>query len=308
MYCIKHKPKDFIVEEVSTIKPKEAGKFLYFKLKKKNYGTLDAIKKLVSSWNVPVKNIAYAGLKDRRAITTQVCSVKGVSGEKIQQTSLENIECTVLGFGDEPVHVGDLEGNNFTIVLRKLEKVPEIKARFRNLFGKQRFSENNAEIGRAIVRKNFELAVKLALAQDERFKEKMQPYIEKKNWVAALKCVPFKLLRLYVHAYQSWLWNEAAKRTEKDELPLVGFGTQEVDEHAQELLEREGITPRDFIIKELPDISAEGDVRGVWQEAQNLTISKPELDDEHEGKKKIILSFFLQKGSYATEFVAWQFR
>lgn len=302
MYVIKHVPEDFVVKEVSTVRLKEDGKFLYFRLWKKDCTTLFALERIARALRVPAKALSCAGYKDRRAVTEQVCSVRGVSREKLERLSFGNIVITVLGRGDEPVHVGGLEGNEFRIMVRNVDKLPEEKPMFRNLFGGQRFGGNNVEVGRALVRRDFEKAAKLIAGQHQRIGEGMGKYLEEKNWVSALRAVPLKLLSLYVHAYQSWLWNKAALKTKKDVLPVVGFGTEELDEGTGEILEEEGVSPSDFVIRELPELSAEGAERQVWVEAKGLAMAVEE-DEFFPGKKKVVLSFFLPKGCYATEFV-----
>ena len=111
-----------------------------------------------------------------------------------------------------------------------------------------------------------------------------------------MKRIPSKILKIYVHAYQSKLWNELAEKTEKEELPLIGFGTPELNKEIKDILKKEEISPRDFIIREIPEISSEGDKRKVFAEAKDLKIKK--IDE-----KTYEFEFVLPKGSYATEFI-----
>jgi tRNA(Glu) U13 pseudouridine synthase TruD len=57
------------------------------------------------------------------------------------------------------------------------------------------------------------------------------------------------------------------------------------------------------VIKEFPELSSEGTERDVFAEAQKLSIGELEGDELNPGRKKVKLSFVLQPGSYATEFV-----
>ena len=297
MYVIKHIPEDFIVEEVSTIKPKESGPFVYFKLWKKDVSTLDALHYIAHDLHIPAKDIACAGNKDKIAITEQVCSAR-TTKERIERLSYQKMKLTFLGYGDEPVHLGDLEGNKFKIVVRNIEKLPQISPKFRNLYGEQRFSTKNIEIGRYIVKREFEKAA-LLIAKLHTY-DKIKPHLNQHDWVGALRCLPRKLLLLYVHAYQSYLWNKAAMLSNDEILPIVGFGTEVKDEITKKILAEENLKPSDFIIRELPEISAEGSERAVWAEAKDLKICSLEEDEE---KKKVTLEFFLPKGSYATVFI-----
>ncbi|MBW2969652.1 tRNA pseudouridine(13) synthase TruD [Candidatus Woesearchaeota archaeon] len=299
MYTIKQEPEDFQVTEKSTVRTKSSGKYIYFRLWKKDLTTMEALKRLATAWRVPAGALSYAGNKDRKAITEQTCGAYGITKEKLENTQLQDIKLTFLGYGDEPVHLGQLEGNQFRITVRNAEK-KEIKRKFRNLFGEQRFSTNNAEIGKHIVKREFEQAVKKIVESNPQAAAKIRTHTDKKDWIGALRCIPRKLLLLYIHAYQSQLWNKAAMRTDKEELPIIGFGTEEIDETTQKILNEEKLKLSDFIIRELPEASTEGATRKVWAEAKQLKIT------EEDGK--IILEFFLPKGSYATEFIRQAFQ
>ncbi|PIN76315.1 hypothetical protein COV18_00175 [Candidatus Woesearchaeota archaeon CG10_big_fil_rev_8_21_14_0_10_37_12] len=306
MYIIKHVPEDFIVTELSTISPKEQGKYLYFKLWKKDYTTPEALRKIANALHVSEKKFAYAGLKDRRSVTEQVCSVFGASKQKIDSITVESIKISVFGFGDDPVHVGDLKGNKFTVVVRNLENIPEINSKFKNLFGEQRFSKNNAEVGKALVKRDFKKAIELIRVTDEQLINSVELFVQKGEFLTALRKLPRKRLLLYIHAYQSKLWNETAELSKEDLLPIVGFGSEVQDNATKKILEREQLTPRNFIINEFPELSVEGDVRKVWVEAKDVQLTV--ADDEcFPGKKKATLHFFLPKGSYATEFIRQNF-
>ena len=306
MYRIKELPEDFIVKEISTIKPSEKGKYTYFLLKKKNYNTIRAIEHIANALHVNPKKIGFAGNKDKIAITEQVCSLQGIDKERLEKIKLKDIEIKHLGKGNEPISLGDLEGNEFEITARNIDKKPRAKKKFINYFGEQRFSKINVPIGKAIVQKAFEKAVKLMLSNKGPEEIKIRDYNQNNptNYVGALKTLPIKILKIYVHAYQSWIWNKVVEKIEKKgELPLVGFGTIIDNSTLADFLAEEGIKPRDFIIKEIPELSSEGDIRKIMVEAKDLKIGKPEEDELNTGQKKVKINFKLPKGSYATEFL-----
>jgi tRNA pseudouridine13 synthase len=68
-------------------------------------------------------------------------------------------------------------------------------------------------------------------------------------------------------------------------------------------LKREGVTTRDFDIKEFPELSSEGTTRDIYAEASAFTMSALHNDELNAGRKKVTLTFTLPPGSYATEFV-----
>lgn len=292
MYKIKQKPEDFVVNEITNVRPLKQGNFLLFRLKKKNYTTNKAVETIAKKLHIPPKFIGYAGNKDKKAITTQLVSIKGRNREGIENLKLKDISLIFEGYLDKPISLGDLKGNEFVIRVITNKK-PRKAKKILNLFGEQRFGTNNKEVGKAIVKKDFKKAVKL-LGLD----------VKENDFVGALRTIPKKILRLYIHAYQSYLWNEMAKDNETakyskgKKLPIIGFAT-EPDEKINRILKKEGITTRDFIIRQIPELSSEGTERELYTEIKDLVIRKE--------KDSYILRFRLKKGSYATVVVDFLF-
>jgi tRNA pseudouridine13 synthase len=306
---LKQVPEDFIVRETTSITPQKEGEYTYFVLKKRDYTTLKALQVLSQALRTPLSWFGCAGNKDKVAVTEQVCSVATIPPESLLSLSLNDIELKPLGKGNKPVSLGDLKCNEFEIIVRDIDKLPEQKTKFINFFGEQRFSTHNSAIGKAIVKRDFKQAVALILVtKSEASFDVLKTLTEQpKNYLGALKNLPLKLLKLYVHAFQSSIWNELAKKHtethhENTKLAIVGFGTVP-DRELDEVLKREGVTTRDFVIKEFPEMSSEGTERNVFAEASDLKIGELEDDEMNAGKKKAKLSFKLPPGSYATEFV-----
>lgn len=287
MYKLKEKPEDFMVIEKSNVEIKDSGRYTYFLLKKKNYNTTRALSQIAKALHVPLKNFSFAGNKDKIAVTEQLCSVKDVSPDKINKIVLTDIEIKSIGKGDEPISLGDLEGNNFELIIYS-DKEPIKLDRFVNFFGKQRFGINNVEIGREIIKKDF---------------KKLNELLDCDNSIDYLSSENKKVSRIYVHAYQSYIWNKSIKKLigkDIEEVPIVGFGTEfnndEVKEVVKSIMKEENITKRDFIIRQLPQLSSEGDMRKVYCDVKNLEIEKVE-------ENKYSIKFFLPKGCYATVFI-----
>jgi tRNA pseudouridine13 synthase len=306
---LKQTPDDFVVNEITAVVPQKEGEYTYFLLRKRNYTTLRALEQLATALRTPAKWFGCAGNKDKLAVTSQVCSVASVSPESLSALVLKDITLEPFGKGDRPVSLGNLKGNAFEIVVRDIDALPAQKTRFVNLFGEQRFSTHNAAIGKAIVKRDFKAAVALILTSKSDAAEKVHKILaaEPKNYLTALKQLPKKLLKLYIHAFQSLLWNELAleyakKHQENAKLPIVGFGTVP-DALLEQVLKREGVTTRDFVIKEFPELSSEGTTRDIYAEASAFTMSALHNDELNAGRKKVTLTFTLPPGSYATEFV-----
>lgn len=315
MYAIKQIPEDFIVKEHLQLK-QGLGAFAYYLLKKRNYTTAKAIQMIARELNINEKYINYAGNKDRRAVTEQYISInrgpqKNVEGNEISLTYISN--------GSERINLGSLDENEFTITVRNLteedittchknRKILKIP----NYFDEQRFgtNKNNHIIGKHIIKKEFKEACSLV--------EETNEYLQNhpNDYVGALKSINRRILRLYVHAYQSYLWNTTIERLLKtnikvDQVPLIGFDCNCKDEKVQQIidsiLQEEKIDARDFIIREIPEISSEGGSRTLFTEVNDFKLIKKAKDELNENKQKIILNFKLQKGCYATNVIKYLF-
>ncbi len=216
MYKIKQIPEDFVVKEVNNIKLKENGNYSYFILKKKNYTTEKAVSTIAHYLEINRKNIGYAGSKDKNAITEQMISIQGFN--KTKGIKLKDIELIYKGKGDERISLGDLNGNEFIITVRNLNK-ENIKINSKtisipNYFDEQRFSKNNYLVGKSILKKDFKKAVDLILKDSSEktsgFEEDVNKHISRSpnDFIGAIKKIPKKIRMMYVHAFQSLIFNK----------------------------------------------------------------------------------------------------
>lgn len=319
MYNIKQIAEDFRVDEISNVEA-SSGKYCYFWLEKKNYTTFDALKKVGEA--LYVRRFGFAGSKDKKAITRQLCSGE-IKKETLEKLRLKDIEVKFFGYGDKPISLGDLKGNAFEIVVRNLERIeiPD-KIKVVNYFDEQRFSKTNVKVGRAIVKGDLKSAVELIAQGSGDYNLDVESYSKENptDFVGAMGRIPKKILSIFVHSYQSWLWNEIAARYVKHgkkvdyslgkfifaevpnvKIPIIGFGTEfssDVKDIALDLMEKEGIGLRDFIIRKIPELSAEGVERDL---IVDVDVKHEASEDElNAGMRKVKLSFTLPKGSYAT--------
>ena len=276
---IKETLGDFIVNEVIDLELGE-GSYNYYLVKKKKRNTMDIVKFLEGRLST---KIGFAGLKDKHAVTSQHISVYQ---RKIFH-DMEGVEFEFIGSGKKRINLGDHKGNEFVIVIRDLDKELKPVNSVLNLFGLQRFSENNVDVGRALVKKDFANACEL-----------LELKVKGKDYVGSLRKFGLKKLKFLIHAYQSFLWNKMAKKVKNGQLELVGFLTK--DPRYDKLLKTEGIVPKDFIIRQIPELSVEGAQREVVIEVRRFKTLEFEDDELNLGKKKQKVSFQLPKGSYAT--------
>lgn len=226
----------------------------------------------------------------------------------------------------------------------------ELNGVFPNYFGNQRFGssrKNTHKIGKLIIEEKFEDAVMLFLCdytgeineesrnsrknlaeslnynsalkeypKHLRLERKMIAYLAKKSDpIGALKSLPRQTLLLFIHAYQSQLFNELLARRIKNGLEveegeyfcgetlgfpditkaessgwicgkLIGYQTP-INKIEKEILECEGIDKDCFRIPKIPEISSKGTYRTLLAPLKNFSFQD-------------VFKFELPSGSYAT--------
>lgn len=332
MYRIKQKPKDFIVTEIMSLNTGD-GDYAYYLLRKIDYNTVSALELLSRKFKIPLKSFGFAGNKDRHAITEQHISIfKGK--REFENISLNGIELKHLGNGKEPISLGIHEGNEFEITIRNLcnKEINKIKNIINeskkiiapNYFGQQRFGKNNPVIGKNIVKGNFKEAAELIAETNPTIKQHLSE--NPNDYVGAIKKIPFKTRTLFINSYQSFLFNKILflflKKIGKDygnkldslKMPLIGFGfdlsaigNKALKNIFNKIIEEENISPRDFIIRQMPELSSEGILRSAFFEVKNFEKLEENEDELNEGMKKIKVKFFLDKGCFATTLLDFVF-
>lgn len=214
---------------------------------------------------------------------------------------------------------------------------------FANFFGYQRFGSIRPishDIGRAIVKRDFQNAVNrfigvsfatepyetrtarnyyatnrdpakaleefpVHLSHERSMLEHLSAHPG--DYLGALRCLPLRLLRLLVQAYQAYLFNlelsdllaesgdfeSIASTTET--LPLPGYLTREIDLEGSlgRLMAEEGVSLRDFYVGPLWELSAPGGHREIRVLPGDFRHAAPQ-------NASIEVSFLLPRGAYAT--------
>ncbi|KAJ8576920.1 hypothetical protein ON010_g2285 [Phytophthora cinnamomi] len=197
--------------------PKNRPDYLQFVLYKRNMETNSIMMQLAKAMNTNVANFTYAGTKDKRGITTQLCTVYRGSKEKLETLNRAGRELDSFNFlvGDakyvpDRLNLGDLRGNRFSLAIRDLpddETISDDKIHeavqswsehgFINYFGLQRFGTKaiaTHEIGRAILQRDHKRVVDLLLSPQEgdatKIREARQAFQDNQDVGAALKALP----------------------------------------------------------------------------------------------------------------------
>ncbi len=123
------------------------------------------------------------------------------------------------------------------------------------------------------------------------------------DYAGAFRRLHKKLRQMFVHGYQSYLFNLILSRMIEEEaeitrlqIPLIGYNSSSsqglLGAIEKEVLDEEGVTPADFRLKSLPELSSRGSMRDASLET-DITFKR--LEEGVYG-----FGFFLSKGNYAT--------
>jgi tRNA pseudouridine13 synthase len=156
-------PETFVVEEIAAYAPSGEGEHTFLWVEKRGLGTMDAARRLARLLDVDARDVGYAGLKDRNAVTRQWMSVPRVDPERARAIAEPDLVVLEAARHGNKLRTGHLRGNHFELVVR-LAAAEEAAVRARlgalaaggvpNRFGEQRFGAagDNAAAGLAILR------------------------------------------------------------------------------------------------------------------------------------------------------------
>lgn len=119
---LKAVPEDFIVEEQLSFALSGTGHHLYLQVQKTGANTEWVARQLAAHFKVPARDVGYAGLKDRQAITTQWFSVpvRQYDPQQVAQLMIEGVTCLQAVPHERKLRKGAIAHNGFTITLREL--------------------------------------------------------------------------------------------------------------------------------------------------------------------------------------------
>lgn len=302
-------PGDFEVTETLTFEPEGEGEHLYLLVEKCGVTTRAVQQMLASRCAVPVRDVSYAGMKDRHAVARQWFSVRRPRREDFHLESLQPRECERVpskSRGSAPMTAGhsqtgarilrhdrhrrklrrgELKRNHFRIRIRALAGDPETSlARLRavgapNYFGEQRFGATGENVAAAL------------------------------DWVRAGKprISPF-LRSLYLSSMRSFLFNEVlAERVADGTWRCLLEGEAELAGAPTGPLWGRGRPPGAGAARALEEraLRAHGEITralefvGLRQQRRPLAATPRELSWRADNGA-LTLEFALDRGTYAT--------
>jgi len=262
-------------------------RYIHFTLVKKNWETIRALNYIRKKIGVSLKRFGIAGMKDKKAITAQRVSLWKGRVEDLSRLKLFDMYLKNFEYAEERITLGNATGNRFTITIcdiphnkreiltriRRFQKIALTKG-IPNYYGAQRFGRDNTKVGLAIKRGELKRAVEIIL-------KKVQPWLERGNleriprvywyekrmirhlekfpndYAGALRNIPKRVRRIYIHAYQSHIFNKKLRQAIITNnvppiLTVQGFQVPKMPELKAKVLERRTfLIPTDFNILEV---------------------------------------------------------
>ncbi|WP_432420209.1 tRNA pseudouridine(13) synthase TruD [Opacimonas viscosa] len=142
---------DFKVVEDIGFSPSGEGEHIFLLIEKTQLNTAYVAEQLAAFTGLPLRNISYAGRKDKFSISTQWFGVHcpGKKSFAWDEFDLKGVVIKSVSRHDKKLKTGALKRNAFTIVLRDVSDISAVQQRLDNIatggvpnyFGSQRFGE-----------------------------------------------------------------------------------------------------------------------------------------------------------------------
>lgn len=312
---IKQHPADFIVEEQLPFIPTGTGEHILLQIQKSCLNTPDVARRIAQCARLSERQVSYAGLKDKQAITTQWFSVQVPIKASPDWSNLNTANMTVLQSvrHDRKLRRGAVAHNRFQIILRDVKSNVEalsehitqrIATGVPNYFGTQRFGKEARNVLQAL--RLFQQAIH-------------PPRFERGIYLSAARAWLFNQVlarRIVDHAWDRPLlgdiyWLEGTKRFFSSEIldetlqqrviqgdihptgPLWGSG-ELATHHAVKELETQVILHDSELAEGLA-------AAGLEQDRRPLRVIPQQLQITHDiTTRTLTLGFVLPAGAYAT--------
>ena len=158
---LRAKVEDFRVQELPLVTPEGQGSHLWLEVEKRNANTDWVARQLAALAGVAGRDIGYAGMKDRRGVTTQWFSIALQEAVDSDWKNWDVPDAIILQahFHGRKLKRGVLRGNRFCIMVRKLEGLlDDLEDRLRlvseqgvpNYFGPQRFGHGGRNVSHGV--------------------------------------------------------------------------------------------------------------------------------------------------------------
>ncbi len=306
---------DFRVDEELGFCPDGNGQHQLLRIEKRDTNTEWLARQLARVAGVSVRDIGFAGLKDRRAVTRQWFSIDLGGRAEPDWSVLASDQILILDVTRHrrKLRRGCLDGNRFRLTLREVQGELEIMERrlqciaangVPNYFGAQRFGRGGANIRHAYqmlcandrVRGRHRRGIYLSAARSMLFNLVLAARVEKGSWREALQGEVLLLSGSRSFFVADHLTDDIRQRVASGDLlpsaPLWGSGKSPAQGMAASL-EKE-------VLSTLEEWLIGLEAANLKQERRALIVRPREFSWRWLHKDVLVLDFFLPAGSYAT--------
>ncbi|MEF1288646.1 tRNA pseudouridine(13) synthase TruD [Vibrio sp. M260118] len=263
---LKAKPEHFQVNENLGFDFTGSGEHLMVRIRKTGENTSFVANELAKACGVKSKDVSWAGLKDRHAVTEQWLSVHLPKGDTPDFSAFlaqyPSIEILATDRHNKKLRPGDLVGNQFVVTISEVSDVQDVIARLEsvakrgvpNYFGSQRFGNkgNNLSEARRWGRDNVRTR-----NQNKR--------------------------SLYLSAARSWIFNTIlSQRIEKDLFaqPVIGDLVQHGNERVSVSSDNLATISEQVTLGQAQITAAMAGDNALPTQGQALDLEQPHLDAE----------------------------
>jgi tRNA pseudouridine13 synthase len=313
--CIRQTPEDFQVNEIPLLEPDGSGEHVWLLIRKRLENTAQVAEQLARFSGVPPRDVSYAGMKDRQAVTEQWFSVQLPGKDDPDWKALDSETITVISFSrhSRKLRRGALKGNAFRLVLRELEGEHAVlderlvrisKEGVPNYFGAQRFGRDGSNLHaaqqlfknprRRMTRTKRGMA--LSSARSFLFNQVLSQRVEAGNWNQAIAGDALQLQGSHSFFIAESLDPELTGRVEQQDVhptgPLYGRGESGVQADCLQL--------ETAILASYPQWLEGLETLGLKQARRALRVPVEGLEWNWTGSDELELKFSLPAGAYAT--------
>lgn len=309
--CIKRKPEDFVVTEKLGFELSGSGEHVWLYIEKTGLNTQDLLAAIARELKLPLKDVAYSGLKDKQAVTRQWISVFTKQDMAAKPIDIPNVRVLQATRHQAKLKRGSHQCNTFEIVVRDIEQRADVESALKcvqadgvpNYFGAQRFGRCGNNIVKA----------------QSMFRGELKPSRHQRG--------------LYLSAARAYLFNQILSERVKqgcwnsgitgDAMMLAGsnsfFKTAETDQEIIARLNKFDIHPsaalwgrgalasafeahalETSITDAHPDLTQGLEAFGLRQQRRACRLIPQGLKHEWLDEQTLSLSFCLRRGAFAT--------
>ncbi len=308
-------PEDFQVSEIPLLEPEGEGEHVWLLIRKRLQNTVDVAMLLARCAGIQLRDVSYAGLKDRQAVTEQWFSVHLPGRAAPDWSALVSSDICILREArhSRKLRRGALRGNRFRIMVHDLVADPgALRQRLEtvaaagvpNYFGEQRFGRNGSNLrtaGQLFSNPRMRLShhqrgLVLSAVRSQLFNAVLSRRVSEGSWNRAL---PGDAMQLHgSHSYfvatvvDAGLQQRVVAHDVHPTGPLYGRGTAAV--------EAEALALETAVLAGYPDWQAGLEAAGLKQERRALRLTLDDLEWTQPAAEALCLEFSLPAGTYAT--------